>query len=129
MDNLLQQSADNGADAVCFYTTRGTDDAAQLKALDLQSDKVALLEELNKVKSALAEKTSQLEIIKVESGPVYVSGLRSQLEEARVQSDQRIASLEAELEERKKKSDLRIASLEAELEEGKKKSEIGRAHV
>jgi hypothetical protein len=32
-DNLLQKSADSGPEAVSFCTTRGTDDAAQLKAL------------------------------------------------------------------------------------------------
>ncbi|KAJ2928543.1 hypothetical protein H1R20_g8567, partial [Candolleomyces eurysporus] len=72
---------------------------ALLKASDLQTDKVALLEELNKVKSALAEQTTQLEIIKMENGSIYTSGLRSQLEELKNYRDLVNASrLETELE-------------------------------
>ena len=51
------------------------------KVSELQTDKIALLEELNKVKSA------QAEIIKMEIGSVYVSGLRAQLEEMKSDRD------------------------------------------
>ncbi|KAJ2937009.1 hypothetical protein H1R20_g115, partial [Candolleomyces eurysporus] len=72
---------------------------ARLKALDLQTDKVALLEELNKVKSALAEQTTQFEIIKMENGSIYTSGLRSQLEELKNYRDLvNTSRLETELE-------------------------------
>ncbi|RXW15988.1 hypothetical protein EST38_g9869 [Candolleomyces aberdarensis] len=120
------------------------------KALVLQTEKVALWEELNEVKSALAERKTRVKILKEE---VCISGLRSQLEEMKNYQDlvnssrleiedtretlkkareeletqaRELGRLRAQVQAKTSESELdaqRIASLETELKEGKERLE------
>ncbi|KAJ2928541.1 hypothetical protein H1R20_g8565, partial [Candolleomyces eurysporus] len=120
------------------------------KALVLQTEKVALWEELNQVKSALAERKTRVKILKEE---VCISGLRSQLEEMKNYQDlvnssrleienaretlkkareeletqaRELGRLRAQVQAKTSESERdaqRIASLETELKEVKERSE------
>ncbi|RXW15983.1 hypothetical protein EST38_g9870 [Candolleomyces aberdarensis] len=80
---------------------------------DLHAEKAMLLHELDAVKSALAEQTTQVETLKMESGSVYLPGLRSQLEEMKNDRDLAKASkLETELELEKTREELKTQALE-----------------
>ncbi|KAJ2921619.1 hypothetical protein H1R20_g15477, partial [Candolleomyces eurysporus] len=90
---------------------------ARQKALELQTDKVTLLEKLNEVKSALAEQTAQVEIIKMESDSVYVWGLRALLEEMKTDRDLvKNSRFETELELEKTREAFRDAKNELEMQ-------------
>ncbi|RXW18002.1 hypothetical protein EST38_g7862 [Candolleomyces aberdarensis] len=90
---------------------------ARMKTVGLHADKAMLLQELNAVKSALAEQMAQLEIMKVESGSIYVSGLRSQLEEVKDDRDLvKVSKLETELELEKTREVLKVTKEELETQ-------------
>ncbi|KAJ2928542.1 hypothetical protein H1R20_g8564, partial [Candolleomyces eurysporus] len=103
-------------------------DEARMKTIGLHADKVTLLQELNAVKSALVEQTAQVEIIKMESSSIYVSGLRSQLEEMKNDRDLVKASkFETELELENTREALKVAKEELEtqaLELGRLRNQV-----
>lgn len=83
---------------------------AERKFSVLQTDKVKLLEELDAAKSALAK----IEIVKVETGSVYLAGLRAQLDEAKRECDHLKASqlaIQGELEESKGELEIKTQEL------------------
>ncbi|RXW14953.1 hypothetical protein EST38_g10903, partial [Candolleomyces aberdarensis] len=100
------------------------------QTLDLQADKVKLLEALNEAKSALTAKTAEVEIMKREKPSANIPDLRAQLEEVVKDRDRVKASLATktvELENMKERASLNASSLRAQLEDVKKDRDFTKA--
>jgi hypothetical protein len=101
--------------------------------LDLQGDKIKLLEALNEVKSALAAKTAEVEIMKKENASVIIPRLRAQLKEMTQDRDRVKATLVAKTAEvknvKKGNASLDISGLRAQLEEMRKERDCAKAQL